>query len=392
MLANQGCILFVNDSEIDGYECRFDLSEESVKIPSIYLGENGIKYVKSINENNGAATNNLKEIQFPNTVNIIRDRAFMNCSNLTSISIPESVTTIETYAFYGCSNLKKVNITSLESWLNMSVIGDFANPIYYTRSLFVNDKEIKEVKIPSAITTIRNSAFAYCESLTSVQIEDGVINIGDYAFDNCSNLTDVSMPNSIANIGKSSFGDCSNLSNIVLPTGLNSIGQHAFSHCDKLTSINIPNSVKSIGSWAFSNCQNLTNVSLSENLGILNEYTFYRCEKLTSIVIPAKVTTIGKYAFDTCDLTYIIISNNVTDIDASAFHQCFSLEKIYYTGSETEWNSINIDKSTLGAAIDNLSNAKKYYYTDIEPAESDKYWHYDTDGVTPLIWGSTTTE
>ena len=43
--------------------------------------------------------------------------------------------------------------------------------------------------IPDSVTSIGNSAFAYCDALTSVVIGNGVTSIGHDAFYNCDSLT-----------------------------------------------------------------------------------------------------------------------------------------------------------------------------------------------------------
>ena len=42
---------------------------------------------------------------------------------------------------------------------------------------------------------------------------------------------------------------------------------------------------------------------------------------------------------------------------------------------------------------DNLTSVTRYYYSETEPAlnaegtaYNGNYWHYDTDGITPVIW------
>ena len=42
---------------------------------------------------------------------------------------------------------------------------------------------------------------------------------------------------------------------------------------------------------------------------------------------------------------------------------------------------------------DNLTSATRYYYSETEPALNAEgtaydgnFWHYDTDGITPVIW------
>ena len=117
-----------------------------------------------------------------------------------------------------------------------------------------------KVVIPSSITvegkeytvtSIRNSAFYECSSLTSVTIPNSVTSIGDCAFEYCEGLTSVSIPNSVTSIGWNAFNSCSGLTSITIPNSVTSIGERAFSDCRGLTSVSIPNSVTSIGNYAF---------------------------------------------------------------------------------------------------------------------------------------------
>jgi hypothetical protein len=57
------------------------------------------------------------------------------------------------------------------------------------------------------------------------------------------------------------------------------------------------------------------------------------------------------------------------------------LNTIYYTGSEEEWNSINISNGN-----DLLASATIYYYSESAPTADGNYWHYDTDKTTPVVW------
>ena len=72
------------------------------------------------------------------------------------------------------------------------------------------------------------------------------------------------------------------------------------------------------------------------------------CSGLSSITIPNGVTVIGKYAFSECEnLTDLIISNSIVKIEGCAFMDCDKLATINYTGTETEWNNIEIDEDEL---------------------------------------------
>jgi hypothetical protein len=120
-----------------------------------------------------------------------------------------------------------------------------------------------EVRIPAGIdgipvTSIGNSAFDGCNSLTSVSIPSSVTSIGNSAFDGCSSLTSISIPPGVTSIGDWAFSFCSNLTSISIPSSVTSIGSYAFSFCSSLTSISIPSGVTSIGSSAFRSCSSLS--------------------------------------------------------------------------------------------------------------------------------------
>lgn len=81
-----------------------------------------------------------------------------------------------------------------------------------------------------------------------------------------------------------------------------------------------------------------------------------------NIIIPSKiydipVTSIGSYAFeDFANITSVTIPNSIAYIQQSAFADCIRLTDVYYYGTESDWNSIDI---RMGNAI--LMNATIHY-------------------------------
>lgn len=256
----------------------------------------------------------LKSIVIPEGVTKIGKNAFEKCSALISINIPESVTRIDHYAFSGCSQLTDIHIGSIESWLSIGFGYETAHPNYAgsAKNLYVDNKLLTEVDIPSTIKSIHSYAFQGCESITSINIPESATSIGYDAFRGCSNLISITIPEGVTSIGGYAFSGCSSLTSVNFSeeSNLTSIPEGAFKNCSSLTSINIPKSVTEIGQHAFLGCSQLTSVILPESITNIKDGTFDGCNSLTFINIPKSVEWIGSYAFYGCgSLTNIHIGS-----------------------------------------------------------------------------------
>jgi len=174
----------------------------------------------------------------------------------------------------------------------------------------------------------------YRKQIASIVIENGVTSIGNSAFSVCDSLTSVTIPSSVSTIGNDAFVSCSRLTSITIPSGVTSIGRGAFSDCDSLISATIPGSAVNIGRDIFAECDNLASVTLSEGITSISEAMFANCIRLTNVTIPASVTSLERTAFFGCSgLTNITIPSNVTTIGESAFDRCSSLSSVTFLGN-----------------------------------------------------------
>lgn len=76
--------------------------------------------------------------------------------------------------------------------------------------------------------------------------------------------------------------------------------------------------------------------------------------------------------------------NTLEKLDRAAFatNGGPSIVNIYYKGSKSEWNNVNIysmysDEKELFVYFDTQINV--YCYSDAEPIEKNAYWHYNSN-------------
>ena len=263
-------------------------------------------------------TERLTSVRIPNSVSSIGNQAFYRCSELSSINLPESVIRIGDSAFYCCYNYTDISIPK-----SVTSIGNAAFFLCHCSSISVargnpsfdsrgNCNAIVETAsnrlitgcrntvIPYTVTSIADSAFFGCDSLSFLSIPNSVTSIGTMAFSYCFDLVSIHISNSVTSIGDGAFSGCAVLQSVIIPESITRIEARVFAACPKLTSIEIPNSVTSIGERAFSGCTGLTSILIPRSVRNIGTYAFYACSGLTSIVISKDIKQIGVAAFMNC--------------------------------------------------------------------------------------------
>ncbi len=230
------------------------------------------------------------------------------------INVPNSVKTIKQSAFAYNESLKHINLPDSLTYMGEGV--------------FSGCKVLKSVNIPKGLSVLGENCFADCQALQSIVIPEGVVTLGKDIegpnqggiFSGCTSLSKVTLPSSIRTIGADAFIECTNLKTITLPDGLQKICKQAFSVCTSLQSIILPNSIRTIEFSAFSDCKSLKAVTLPNRMNTIESFVFYNCTSLTSLTIPNSVRYIKESAFEGCTaLLKVTIPNSVRTIHRTAF-------------------------------------------------------------------------
>lgn len=177
---------------------------------------------------------------------------------------------------------------------------------------------------------------------------------------------------------------------ITVEEGVTSIGSGAFFSENYLVSVSLASSVKTIGSAAFAYCQILEDVELSQGLENIGVGAFYACQSLSRVVLPEGVKVIRDGAFEYCNsMTNIVIPASVESIEWYAFSDCNRLLKVYYNGTESDWENAKAGFEEEGN--ERLFAAKRNYYSEEQPEVGifggmGSYWHWSKNGEVPVTW------
>ena len=120
------------------------------------------------------------------------------------------------------------------------------------------------------------------------------------------NITHNGITYSVTSIGNSAFANCSSLTSVIIPNSVTSIGNWAFLGCSSLISVTIPNSVTSIETSAFSGCSSLTSITCeAENPPTLGSYALNGVSTSIPVYVPCRCVEAYKAANGWKDFTNI---------------------------------------------------------------------------------------
>ncbi len=259
---------------------------ESVVIPESIDG----RAVTEIGIRAFGGKNTIKSVKFPETLEKIGDRAFMNCEGLEKLEL-QKVREIGGAAFAGCSALTEVNI-------------------------------------PQGVEAIGNDAFAFNDGIVKVVLPEGIKNWGDHIFQNCNLISDVTLPADMTVLPDGMFFANYSLTQLTLPAGLTEIGPSAL-RSTKVESLTFP-----------------------EGLKIIGDYAFEGTPKLKSINVPESLEYIGEEAFESTGITELTLPAGFKTFWGWSFNCCYHLEKLTFLGDAPEVKITSDEDDGYGYEID----------------------------------------
>lgn len=296
----------------------------------------------------------------PNTVFLISDAAFADCSSLSKIELPISVLSIGAMAFSNCQSLS-------------------------------------EVIVPSGVQTLPDSAFADCIALQRVTLSEGLTNISVAAFKNCTALQEVQLPDTLESIKSNAFENCSSLQRMHLPAAVSELSANAFSGCISLSEVTvaaenpyytavdgvlmtadqatlvyyppcssqsdytIPETVKTIDSYAFQDAMQLQFLTVPETVETIEPYACYDANSLKEVMLNG-ASVISAYAFQSCDqLEAVVFGDGVQEVQTGAFLDCPSLKSIILPKTITTIEDYAFGYQTDSAEAGTYSMVKGFF-------------------------------
>ena len=201
---------------------------------------------------------------------------------------------------------------------------------------------MKDITLPTSVTTIGSGAFGSIDSLSSVVIpknlsnaygafegsqhlktihfEEGITKIADGLFQG-SGISSITIPETVTEIGYRAFSN-TRITELYIPDSVTKLGGNSFgtdysNDFKSLTKVSLPSELQSTSS-PFDGQKNLKEVVLRGNWKTIPSSLFYGTG-IEKLVIPEGVTEIGSYAFSGSSLKEVVLPSTLTKIGDSAF-------------------------------------------------------------------------
>ena len=271
----------------------------------------------------------ITSVIIPESIEVIDDYAFRNCTNLTKITIGNNVKSFGKGIWSGCPSITEVYYQSMSP---VSGPDDMFESSVYEKAMLYLAEEVREEA--QKLTPWCNFKHIYRlpgeeYMLIYEYVGSNAKVVGfkpDYEVDVVipAKVTKDGVEYTVTSIANTAFKNSDLLMSVVIPETIGSIEAEAFANCPRLSRVvyNASNAVcdeKAAESPIFANCSNLHDITIGETVNSIPKYIF-KSTPITSIAIPDNVTVLDEGCFGECsELTDITIGSGVKAIRAAAF-------------------------------------------------------------------------
>lgn len=264
----------------------------------------------------------------PQGVECIYAGAFFRAALIKEVTLPSTLTSIEADAF-AYTGIKTINIPSGVKKLTPGA--------FY--------------EVPELVITLDagNTAYRMADNLIienetqkvvaaswmsgTVNVPEGVTEIANYALYGFP-IKEVTLPASVKAVGECAFSYCADLKKVTMP-GVETIGTMCFAGCVSLKEFEFPATLRSIGNEAFVEVA-FASADLPEGVEKIGDSCF-ESSLVQSCTIPSTVKEIGDYVFSFCEnLRKARLPEGMKVIPSYMFCNCTNLTDIEFPSTIEE--------------------------------------------------------
>ncbi|GEM_PF-4438069 len=361
--------------------------------------ENGVLTISGSGKVEGVQFNgkDFHTVIFDDGITSINREIFSGCYQLSKVTLPKNLVYIPYKAFYNCYSLREIVIPEKVSQI---------------AALAFAETSLDSITIPKSMLLIGQQAFAVATGWTidgveytgikdiyyngtqqqwnNIKIISGKEDIYGYQTDNSElNKATIHYNNDISYSGKCGDNATWKIENNTLY--ISGTGEmNAYCNLEKgwtypewlaydYDTIQVNEGITKIGMCAFD--ETIVPMGLTFEWGSLTEEQIeenqlYQFDN-------------GNFYFNRDHVKKVILPKSLSTISSEAFWKCNKLTDVYYAGTETEWNNIEIstnNESLLNAEIHYSTQNGNKNFTGI--TFEDKFFEYDGSEKTLLISGT----
>lgn len=354
-----------NGLSLAGYDPAGKEPAGDIKLPSVWDGYPVVGILGDFLKGN----KKIRSVEIPDSVTRIGLGAFQECTNLQRVRLSKNIGEIDLYAFKGTAltvveipnSVKCIGYGAFEDCtsLHTVVLGAGVETI---EMMAFRNTALESVQMPKSLRTIGESAFGKCTKLTAVTLNEGLTTLGVGVFYGAP-ISTITLPKTLRNMNGSVFGECKNLKTVTIEDGVTVIGAGTFVMSGLESVVRIPKSVDKVGELAFYECK-LKQVIFEANDGTkikeIDEMTFGYNRTLETAVLPDGLQEIAQEMFKYCDaMSCVYIPASVRNIRKDAFYGAKGIKKIYFGGTQAQWDSMIIEPGDSFAGMSTETCLKK---------------------------------